>query len=110
KVAAQKLDDIKHKITKYEAELKMSGPESELAELAGQFDFNVTTDFGQAERVLQDQIDRNRAKVRVAADMSGQGIEDIQREMSVEKTMAEDALRQFEADQGLAPPETATAA
>src|SRR5262245_45177766 len=109
KHAVQKLDEIKHKITKYDAELKMSRAESELAELAGQFDFNVTTDFGQAERILQDQIDRNRAKVRVAADMSGEGIQDIQREMAVEKTIAEDALRQFEAEKGLATPETAKA-
>jgi phage shock protein A len=110
KRAVQKLDEIKHKITKYDAELKMSRAESELAQLAGQFDFNVTTDFGQAEQVLQDQIDRNRARVRVAADMSGQGVEDIHREMAVEKTMAEDALREFEVEQGLATPETAKAA
>jgi phage shock protein A len=110
KRAVQKLDEIKHKITKYDAELKMSRAESELAELAGQFNFNVTTDFGQAERVLQDQIDRNRAKVRVAADMSGEGLEDIKQEMAVEKTMADDALRQFEVEQGLATPETTKAA
>jgi phage shock protein A len=106
KRAVQKLDEIKHKITKYDAELKMSRAESELSELAGQFNFNVTTDFGQAERVLQDQIDRNRARVRVAADMSGEGIQDIKQEMAVEKTMADEALRQFEVEQGLATPET----
>ncbi len=109
KRAVQKLDEIKHKITKYDAELKMSRAESELAELAGQFNFNVTTDFGQAEHMLQDQIDRNRAKVRVAADMSGEGLEDIKQEMAVEKTMGDQALRQFEVDQGLATPETTKA-
>jgi phage shock protein A len=106
KRAVQKLDEIKHKISKYDAELKMSRAESEMAQLANQFDFNVTTDFGQAEQVLQDQIDRNRARVRVAVDMSGEGLEDIKREMAVEKTMGEDALRQFELDQGMATPET----
>jgi len=109
KRAVQKLDDIKHKITKYDAELKMSRAESEMAELSNQFNFNVTTDFGQAEQVLQDQIDRNRARVRVAADMSGEGLQDIQRELAVEKTMADDALHQFEIEQGLVTPETAGA-
>jgi phage shock protein A len=110
KHAVGKLDEIKHRITKYDAELKMSRAEAEMSELSNQFNFNVTTDFGQAERVIQDQIDRNRGRVRVAADLSGEGLEDIQREMAVEKTMAEDALRQFERDAGLATPETAPAA
>jgi phage shock protein A len=108
--AVQKLDEIKHKITKYDAELKMSRAEAEMSQLSTQFNFNVTTDYGQAERVIQDQIDRNRARVRVAADLSGEGIEDIHREMAVEKTMAEDALRQFELESGLATPETTGAA
>jgi phage shock protein A len=105
--AVKKLDDVKHKITKYDADLKMSRAEAEMAQLANQFHFDVTTDFGQAEQVLQEQIDRNRARVRVAADLSGQGLEEIQRDVAVEKTMAEDALREFEKEQGLVTPETA---
>jgi phage shock protein A len=107
KNAIKKLDEIKHRITKYDAELKMSRAESEMAELANQFKFNVTTDFGKAEELIQDQIDKNRARVRVAADMSGEGVEDIRREMAVEKSMGESALRQFEVEQGLVTPETA---
>jgi phage shock protein A len=107
--AVKKLDEVKHKITKYDADLKMSRAEAEMAQLANQFHFDVTTDFGQAEQVIQDQIDRNRARVRVAADMSGEGLEDIQRDMAVEKTMAEDALREFEKDAGLVTPETTKA-
>ena len=94
--AVKKLDEVKHKIGKYDADLKMSRAEAEMAQLATQFHFDVTTDFGQAEQILQDQIDRNRARVRVAADLSGEGMEEIQRDMAVEKTMAEDALREFE--------------
>ena len=107
--AVKKLDDVKHKISKYDAELKMSRAEAEMSALATQFHFNVTTDFGQAEQILQDQIDKNRARVRVAADLSGQGIEEIQREVAVEKAMADDALREFEVSQGLATPETTKA-
>jgi phage shock protein A len=105
--AIKKLDEVKHKISKYDADLKMSRAEAEIVQLANQFHFDVTTDFGQAEQVLQEQIDRNRAKVRVAADLSGEGMEEIQRDMAVEKTMGEDALRQFEKEQGLVTPETA---
>jgi phage shock protein A len=104
--AVKKLDDVKQKIAKYDADLKMSRAESEMAALANQFHFDVTTDFGQAEQILQDQIDRNRARVRVAADLSGEGMEEIHREAAVEKAMADDALREFEVSQGLATPET----
>jgi phage shock protein A len=104
--AVKKLDDVRHRISQYDADLKMSRAEAEMAALANQFHFDVTTDFGQAEQILQDQIDKNRAKVRVAADLSGQGLEEIQREVAVEKTMADDALREFEVSQGLATPET----
>jgi phage shock protein A len=107
KHAVEKLEDVKHKITKYDAELKMSRAEAEMSELATQFNFNVTTDFGQAEQVLQDQIDKSRARVRVAADLSGEGVEDVKREIAVEKTMAEDALKEFEKEMGLATPAAA---
>ena len=59
--AVKKLDEVKHKISKYDADLKMSRAEAEMVQLANQFHFDVTTDFGQAEQMLQDQIDRNRA-------------------------------------------------
>ncbi len=108
--AVKKLDDVRHKISKYDADLKMSRAEAEVAQLANQFHFDVTTDFGQAEQMIQGQIDRNRARVRVAADLSGEGLEQIQQDMAVEKTMGEDALRQFEKEQGLATPETTKAA
>ena len=85
----------------------MSRAEAEMSQLATQFNFNVTTDFGQAEQILQDQIDKNRARVRVAADLSGEGVEDVKREIAVEKTMGEDALKEFEKEMGLATPAAA---
>jgi phage shock protein A len=104
--AIKKLAEVKEKISKYDAELKMSRAEAQVAELANQFHFDVTTDFGQAEQMLQDQIDKNRGRVRVAADLSGEGVKDIQREIAVEKSMADDALREFEVSHGMATPET----
>lgn len=107
KHASKKLADLKTKIQKYDAELKLSRAEAELAKLAQSFNFDLTTDFGQIEDVIQDKIGLNRAKVRVAADLSGQGLEEIKREQAVEESMAADALREFEIELGLVTPETA---
>jgi phage shock protein A len=106
KHATGKLSKIREKIAKYDAELKMSKAEAEIAKLAESFNFDVTTDFGQIEQVIQDKIGLNRAKVRVAADLSSEGIVDIQREQAAEKVLADQALKQFEVDMGLVTPET----
>jgi alcohol dehydrogenase class IV len=107
KHATKKLAELKSKILKYDADLKLSRAEAEFAKLAHSFNFDVTTDFGQIEDVIQDKIGLNRAKVRVAADLSGQGLEEIQREQAVEKAMADQALREFEVEMGMVTPETA---
>jgi phage shock protein A len=110
KHAGGKLAKVREKIAKYDAELKMSRAEAEMAKLAHEFNFDVTTDFGQIEQVIQDKISLNRAKVRVAADLSGEGVEDVQREQAMEKAMADQALRDFEVQLGMVAPETAAVA
>jgi phage shock protein A len=110
KHASGKLAQVKEKIQKYDAELKMSRAEAEMAKLAQDFNFDVTTDFGQIEQVIQDKIGLNRAKARVAADLSGQGVEQVKQEQALEKAQAEMALQQFEAQMGLRTPETTQAA
>ena len=107
KHAGQKLTRVREQIARYDAELKMSRAEAEMAQLAQSFNFDVTTDFGQIEQVINDQISLNRAKTRVAADLSGEGIADIEREQAMEQSMADQALRQFEIEAGLVTPETA---
>jgi len=106
KHATRKLGDVRSKIHKYDAELKMSRAEAEMAKLADTFNFDVSTDFGQIEQVIQDKISLNRAKVRVASDLSGEGIVDVQREQAMEKALADQALREFEIGAGLVTPET----
>ena len=98
---------VREKIQRYHAELKMSAAEAEIAQISESFDMNVTTDFGQIEAVIQRQIDTNRGRARVAADMSAKGIEEIKAEEAAEKTMAEDLLSKFEVQLGLKSPETA---
>ena len=106
KHASGKLSDVRTKIQKYDAELKMSRAEAEMAKLATDFNFDVTTDFGQIEQVINDKIGLNRAKVRVAADLSSDGLVDIKREQAMEKAMGEQALKDFEVQMGLVTPET----
>lgn len=110
KHASGKLAQVREKIAKYDAELKMTRAEAEMAKLMTSFNIDVTTDFGQIEQSIQDKISLNRAKVRVAADLSGEGVADIQREQAMEKAMADQALREFEISQGLVTPETAAVA
>ena len=96
----------KQKIQKYDAELKMSAAEAEIAKLAESFDLNLTTDFGQIESVIQQKIDQNRGKVRVAADLSSKGIAEIDAEEKMQAVLAEEALTNFEVELGLKSPET----
>jgi len=108
--ANEKLIDVRQKIQKYDAELRMSEAEAEIAKLSESFDMNVTTDFGQIEQVIQQRIDVNRGKARVAADLSSKGIAEIEAEEKVQKVMAEDALQSLEIELGLKTPETTATA
>jgi hypothetical protein len=67
---------------------------------------NLTTDFGEIEAVIQQKIDQNRGKVRVAADLSQKGIAAIDAEERMQKELAEQALTNFEVELGLKSPET----
>jgi phage shock protein A len=104
--ANEKLIELREKIQKYDADLKMSAAEAEIAKLAEGFNMNLTTDFGQIEAVIQQKIDQNRGKVRVAADLSREGIAEIQAEERMQSELAEQALTNFEVELGLKSPET----
>jgi phage shock protein A len=110
KHASHKLAEVRERIQKYDAELKMSAAEAEVAALAQSFDMDITTDFGQLEQVIQAKIDKNRGRARVAADLSTEGLATIEAEERMEKVMAEEALAQFEAELGLRSPETTAVA
>jgi SOS response regulatory protein OraA/RecX len=84
----------------------MSSAEAEVAKIAEGFDMNLTTDFGQLESMIQQKIDTNRGKVRVAADLSQKGIAAIEAEERMEAQLAEQALSNFEVELGLKSPET----
>ena len=105
--ANKKLIEVREKIQKYDAEIKMSAAEAEIAALSQTFDMDVTTDFGQLETMIQGKIDANRGKARVAADLSAQGVASIEAEERMEKSMAEDALKDLEVELGMRAPEVA---
>jgi phage shock protein A len=104
--AAKKLGEVREKIQRYDAELKMSAAEAEVAALSQSFNMDVTTDFGQIEQMIQGKIDQNRGRARVASDLSQEGLASIEAEEKMEKVMAEEALTQFEVELGLRSPET----
>jgi len=104
--ANHKLAEVREKIQRYDAELKMSEAEAEVAKLSATFNMNVTTDFGQLEQVIQGKIDANRGKVRVASDLSSEGIAEIDAEERMQASMAEDALKDLEVELGMRAPET----
>ena len=108
--ANSKLIEVRDKIQKYDAELKMSAAEAEIAKLSETFDVSLTTDFGQIEAVIQQRIDQNRGKVRVAADLSERGIAEIKAEERMQGVLAEQALQEFEIELGLKSPETSPVA
>jgi phage shock protein A len=106
KNASGKLAEVRDRIQKYDAELKMSAAEAEVAAIAQSFDMDITTDFGQLEQVIQGKIDKNRGKARVAADLSSEGLAEIAAEERMQQVMADEALMQFESELGLRSPET----
>ena len=97
---ALELQKAKKELAENEAQLK-------LHETA--YNNNVTKIKHATKKLadLKDKIGLNRAKVRVAADLSGEGLEEIKREAAVEKTLADQSLREFEIEMGMVTPETA---
>lgn len=104
--ANKQLADVREKIQRYDADLKMTSAEAEIAQIAGDLNFDVTTDFGQIEQIIQKKIDTNKGKVRVAADMSSRGVAEIEVQERVEAQQAEDTLQQYEVELGLKSPDT----
>lgn len=106
KHASERLSTVRANIDKYSAELKMSAAEAEIAKLAETFNLDVTTDFSELENIVQRKIDQNRGRVRVAADLSKEGIAEIEATERVQQQMADEALHSFEVELGLRAPET----
>ncbi|MBI2824371.1 MAG: PspA/IM30 family protein [Planctomycetia bacterium] len=99
---SRKLGQLRDKIQKYDADLRLSRAEAELAKVLLSIHVDATGDFGQIEQAIGDEIDRNRAKAKVTADLSSEGVAEIRHEEAAEKIVAEQALREFETGLGSA--------
>jgi len=102
KLAAGRLSEVRQRIAQHKSELKMTRAEAEIAKLASSFDFDITTNFGQIEQIIQDKVSLNRARVRVASDLSTDGLVEVEQQQALEKALADQALRQFETDKQIA--------
>ena len=67
---------------------------------------SVDTKDGEIESVIQQRIDQNRGKVRVAADLSQKGIAEIDAQERMQSQLAEQALSDFEVELGIKSPDT----
>jgi len=109
KHANSELGKTRERIKQYEAELKMSEAEADVARISQGFDFDVTTDFSQFEDIVQSKINKNKGAVRVANDLSEQGIAEIEAQERMEAQMGMDALKEFEIEMGMVTPDTVDA-
>lgn len=110
KAANENIIELRQRSLQYSAELKMSRAEAEMAQvseaLQGSLIGNYTTGFGEAEALVKSEIDKNRGRAHVAAEMSATGVAEIKAEEAAQQAMADDLLSQFEQDLGLRSPET----
>jgi phage shock protein A len=110
KAANENIVALRQRAQQHAAELKMSRAEAEMARvseaLQGSLVGNYTTGFGEAEALVKGEIDKNRGRAHVAAQMSATDVQEIKAEEAAQRAMADDLLAQFEQDLGLRSPET----
>lgn len=94
--AQDQVSELRARIERRDANLRSSRVNAEVARLRHELDVDVTTDLGQADQIVQDEIDANNAEVQVSAALSGNGIDSIRRAQDVRKQQAELALQAFE--------------
>ena len=111
RAANDHIAELRQRGQQYAAELQMSRAEAEMAKvseaLQGNLVGNYTTGIGQAEELIKSEIDKNRGRAHVAASMSSQGVAEIKADQAAKQAMADDLLKSYEVELGLASPETA---
>jgi phage shock protein A len=111
KTALKDIENARNDLEKRKATLKMERALAEVAEAAGALNakFDVTTDFGQLMGRLDDQINQAKARSKVAADLSGEGVDRIKAREAADKALAVELLQQFKIEEGLVAAPTAEA-
>lgn len=103
KTALKDIESARNDLEKRKAALKMERALAEVAEAAGALNakFDVTTDFGQLMGTLDNQINQAKARSKVAADLSGEGVDRIKAREAADKVLAAELLQQFKIEEGL---------
>ncbi len=102
--AMRRMEEQRQALQKLKADVKMEEALAQISETASAFNMNVgrTTDFGEIIGRINERIDTAKGRARVASDLSAQGIEEIKAEQNVRDAKADEVLRQFELEMGLA--------
>jgi phage shock protein A len=112
KSALKDIEKTRLELDKRKAALKMERALAEVAEAAGALNtqFDVSSDFGRIMGKLDDQIHQARARSKVSADLSGEGVAQIKARQEAEQAMAHELLEQFKLEEGLVSRTSAPAA
>lgn len=92
------------KAVEYDANRKIAGAMD--AAGIGDSPLSDFSDLREAERLVQDKIDLNAAKVRVSQDLSEKKTAEAAPDKKMEEAAAEDLLTKMEIEMGLKTPET----
>ena len=103
KAALRDIEGAKKELEKKKAALQMEKALAEISETAGALNtkFDVSTDIGSILTRVDDQIHKARARSKVAADLSDQGVEALKAKAEAEKAHGREVLQQFKIEQGL---------
>ena len=111
KAALSDIQSAKKDLEKKKAALQMEKALAEVSETAGALNtsFDVSSDIGSILDRVDDQINKARARSKVASDLSDQTLDELKAKQAAEKAEAQDLLAQFKVEQGLVePPTTST--
>lgn len=111
KSALKDIGSSKKDLQKKKAALQMEKALAEVSETAGALDakFDVSSDIGSILSRVDDQINKARARSKVASDLSDKGIDELKAKQAADRAHARELLEQFKVEQGLVEPsETAS--
>jgi phage shock protein A len=106
KAALKDIGNSKKDLQKKKAALQMEKALAEVSETAGALNtsFDVSTDIGEIMSRVDDQINKAKARSKVAGDLSDQGVDNLKAKQAAERAEASELLAQFKIEQGLAEP------
>lgn len=106
KAALKDIQTAKKDLEKKKAALQMEMALAEVSETAGALntEFDISSDIGSILSRVDDQINKAKARSKVASDLSDQGIDQLKAKQSADKAEAQELLAQFKIEQGLGEP------